>query len=81
MAAFLASFKILCFHTTSFPRAPPSKTVSSRNNMAPLIGLLIEEDNVSDLYSSFYDKNGLTMAVGRGSQVGDRIFKEQTKGI
>ena len=40
----------------------------------------MKEGNVSDLYSLFSDKNGLTVTVGRGSQVSDRIFKN-SKGI
>ena len=33
MAAFLACFKIHRFHAISFPKALPSKTVSSRSNI------------------------------------------------
>ena len=41
----------------------------------------MKEGNVSDVYSSFSDKNGLTMTMGRGSQVSARIFKERLKDI
>ena len=40
----------------------------------------MKEDNVSDLYSSFSDKSGLIMTVGRGWQVSDRMFT-LSKGI
>ena len=50
------SFKIHRFHTISFPKAPPSKTASSRSNTPLLIDLLTKEGNVSDMYSSFSDK-------------------------
>ena len=80
MAAILACLKIHRFHTISYPRAPPSKTVSSRNNIPPLIGLLKKEGNVSDLHSSLLDKEGLTMIVG-GSQNSVQIFKELPEGI
>ena len=78
MAAFLAFFKIHCFRTIPFSKAPPSKTAPSRNSMRRLIDLLMKEANISDLYSSFLDKNGVTMTVGRGPQVSDRFFKKNS---
>ena len=41
----------------------------------------MKEGNASDLYSSIWDENCLTMTVGRGSQVSDRILKEPSKDI
>ena len=41
----------------------------------------MKDGNVSDLYSSFSDKHGLAMTVGRWPQVSDRISKEPSKGI
>ena len=41
-------------------KAPPSKTVSSINNIPPFIDQLLKEGNVSDLNSSLSDKNALT---------------------
>ena len=80
MAAFLACIEIHYFQAISFPGTHPNKTASSRNNITLLMDLLMKEGNVSDLYSSFSDKRGLIMIVGR-SQVSERTFKEPSKGI
>ena len=48
--------KIHCFHSTSFPKARPNKTIASRNNRSPFMGLLVTKSNVSYLCSSFSDK-------------------------
>ena len=80
LAAFLASFEIHRFHTTSFPMAPPSKTVSSKSNRPPLSDQLVKEGNVSDMYSSFSDKKSYhdrgIRITGQGPN-----FKEPSKGI
>ena len=49
--------------------------------MLPVMGLILKEGYISDLYSSFSDKSGLTMTVERRLQVSDRIFKESLKDI
>ena len=84
MSAFLAFFKIHQFHPISFPKAPPGRTVSSRNNIPPLMDLLMRERYIStcihfQIKVVFLSWDGGT--VGRGSQVSDRSFKEPSKGI
>ena len=81
MAAFLAIFQI-----SSFSRSFISKGTSKQNcilhKQHTTFNLpTYERGHVSDVYSSFSDKNGLTMTMGRGSQVSDRIFKERLKDI
>ena len=81
MTAFPTCLKIHRFNTISFPKTPPSKTVSCRSNTPPVRGMLMKNNNVSDLHSLFSDKSGLTMTVSRGSQVSDRFFNEPSEGI
>ena len=81
MAVFLPRFKIYRFHTISFAKASPSKTVLSRSRVLSLIDLSYKRWQCLWPVSSFSDKNGPTMTLGRGSHVSCRIFKEPSKGI
>ena len=46
---FKPASKFIAFAQSHFPRHH-AKTVSSRNNIPPVIGLFMKEGNVSDLY-------------------------------